>query len=71
MGKFVTGDNNYSFEPVAAIIYGTFVTMCLMVELLVRLKPLSELVVANAVELLRSQQRTTWTTSNASAPESA
>ncbi|MFW5474884.1 hypothetical protein ACOCJ5_16355 [Knoellia sp. CPCC 206450] len=54
VGKFVTGDNNYFFEPVPAIIYGTFVTLGLVVELLVHRKPLSHVeLVVNAVDLLK------------------
>lgn len=54
VGKFVTGDNNYFFEPVPAIIYGTFVTIGLVIELLVHRKPLSHVeLVVNAVDLLK------------------
>lgn len=54
IGKFLTGDNDYFFRPVAAIIYVLLVVVYLAVLLLVRRRPLSDReLVVNALTMVQ------------------
>jgi hypothetical protein len=54
LGKFITSDNNYFFQPTIALIYATFVALFLAFRVLERRQQLSEAEsLANAVDLLR------------------
>ncbi|MEU5530327.1 hypothetical protein ABZ744_25685 [Micromonospora chersina] len=53
VGKFLTADHNYFYEPVAAIIYGTVVLVWLVVRLGVHRRPLSDR--ENAVNRLHAR----------------
>ncbi|HSW58300.1 MAG TPA: hypothetical protein VLH15_07850 [Dehalococcoidales bacterium] len=54
MGKFITSDNNYFFQPAVAIIYVTFVLIYIAIRALFNNRSLSEQEnLANAFELMK------------------
>lgn len=52
LGKFVTHDNDYFFEPTFALIYVSFIILYLLFETQRRRSPTREETVANALELM-------------------
>ena len=54
VGKFVTRDNDYFYQPTFAIVYVVFVLIYLVYRLLDRMKPFSKIeYLANSIELLK------------------
>jgi hypothetical protein len=54
LGKFITSDNNYFFQPTIALIYGTFILLFLWFRAIERRQQLSATEhLANAIELLQ------------------
>lgn len=53
LGKFVTRDNDYFFEPTIAILYIVFILVFLLIRILAREELRSEEYVANAFELAK------------------
>ncbi len=54
IGKFITSDNNYFFQPAVALIYITFIILFLIFRLLThKLKPLKTDYLLNALELTK------------------
>ncbi len=58
LGKFITSDNNYFFQPAAALIYLVFVGLYLVIRALERRRGLTEMeLVANALDLMAEATR--------------
>jgi hypothetical protein len=54
LGKFITGDNNYFFQPSIALIYLTLVLLFIFIRVLLRPRPLSHRdALANALEVAK------------------
>jgi hypothetical protein len=55
LGKFITEDNDYFFQPAAPLIYLVFITLFLIIRVVARRqKPSSETALANVLDLLPS-----------------
>ena len=54
LGKFITRDNNYFFQPSVALIYLTLVLLFIVIRVLLRPRPLSQrYALANALEIAK------------------
>lgn len=54
LGKFITSDNNYFFQPTAALIYVTFILLYLGTRRLLRERPLSQReYLMNSIDLIK------------------
>jgi len=65
VGKFLTKDNDYFFQPAVAVIYTLFVALVLGSHALLRRLPSSEEYLMNALQELRNSPGMTWTPASA------